>query len=155
ILACTSLLVDAQIRRRSSMREDLGVQAEIFSANSTAALSFNDPRAGAELLSTLRADGHITSAYLYSANGRLFAGYHRRAELQRTPPPLRRDGSWFESGRLILFKSIQNGGQKIGTVVLESDLGELHAQLEHFLWTILAVVLGASLLAVTVFSRLQ
>src|SRR5882672_3156191 len=73
ILACTSLLVDSQIRRRNSMRDDLGVKAEIFSANSTAALSFNDPRAGAELLSTLRADQHIRAAFLYSANGNLFA----------------------------------------------------------------------------------
>ena len=34
-----------------------------------------------------------------------------------------------------MFKSILSGGQKIGTVALESDLGELSSRLQHFLWS--------------------
>ena len=39
--------------------------------------------------------------------------------------------------------------------MLESDLGELYGQLQHFLWVVLMVILVASLLAVALSSRLQ
>jgi hypothetical protein len=38
LLACVSLIIDDQIKDRARMRQDIGVLADIFSANSTAAL---------------------------------------------------------------------------------------------------------------------
>jgi two-component system, sensor histidine kinase len=156
LLACVSLIIDDQIKDRARMGQDLGVLADIFSANSTAALSFNDPSAAKELLATLRAKQHITAAFLYSAEGKLFASYHREPNLKNTAAPsLRADGSLFDSQHLMVFKSILNDGQKIGTVALESDLGELIGQLQRFLWVILAAMLGASLVALVLSSMLQ
>jgi Periplasmic sensor domain len=138
------------------MRHDVEVLADIFSANSTAALTFNDPYAAKELLATLQAKQHITAAFLYSADGKLFARYRRDAGLGETAAPqLLADGSRFDSQRLTVFKSILNAGQKIGTVELESDLGELTSQLQHFLWVVLGVIAGASLVAIFLSSRLQ
>src|SRR5450631_1822494 len=77
MLAWTAVLVYDQIAARESMRNDLNVLAEIFSANSTAALSFNDRPAAEELLSTLQAKQHITSAFLYESDGTVFARYRR------------------------------------------------------------------------------
>ena len=77
MLACAALLVYDQIAARESMRNDLDVLAEIFSANSTAALSFNDRPAAEELLSTLEAKQHITSAFLFRPDGTVFAKYRR------------------------------------------------------------------------------
>lgn len=134
LLGSASLLIDDQIQGRDSMRRDLGVMAEIFSANSTAALTFNDPSAARELLETLHAKQHITAAFLYTANGKPFASYQREPGLESAAePPLLPDGSRFDSERLTVFKSILSGGQKIGTVALQSDLGELSSQLQHFL----------------------
>ena len=156
LLASASLLVDDQIQGRETMRHDVEVLADIFSANSTAALTFNDPYAAKELLATLHAKLHITAAFLYSADGKLFARYRRDAGLGETAaPPLLSDGSRFDSQHLTVFKSIQSAGQKVGTVELESDLGELNDQLAHFLWVVLVVIAGASLLAVMLSSRLQ
>jgi len=156
LLASGSLLIDDQIQGRDGMRRDLGVLAEIFSANSAAALTFNDPYAARELLATLQAKQHIAAAFLYTADGRLFATYQRQpGAAGAAVPHLRNDGSWFEAQRLIVFKSILSGGQKIGTAVLESDLGELHDQLVHFLWVVFMVITGASLLAVILSSWLQ
>jgi signal transduction histidine kinase len=156
LLACASLLIDDQLQGRDAMRHDLGVLADIFSANSTAALSFNDPQAAGELLATLQAKQHVTAAFLYSAGGRLFASYHREPGLEgNAPPPPQADGNRIDSRGLIVFKSILNGKQKIGTVVLESDLIELNDQRDHFLWVVLVVMLGASLLALVLSSRLQ
>ena len=156
ILACAALLIDAQIQVRDAMRNDLEVLADIFSANSTAALSFSDSPAAAELLATLRVKPHVTVALLYSANGKVFASYHRESgPAQATPSALRGDGSVFEPHRLVVSRTIVNGGQSIGTVVLESDLGRLQDQLTHFLWVVLLVIAGASLLAVMIASSLQ
>ncbi len=156
LLGSASLLIDDQIQGRDRMRHDVEVLADIFSANSTAALTFNDPGAAKELLATLNANQHITAAFLYSAAGKVFASYGRERGLENAAAPLLRgDGSRFDSQRLTVFKSILSGGQKIGTVALESDLGELSSQLQHFLWVVLGVIAGASLVAVLLSSRLQ
>jgi signal transduction histidine kinase/CheY-like chemotaxis protein len=154
LVACASLFIEDQIQGRDRMRHDLEVLADIFSANSTAALTFNDPSAAKELLATLHAKGHITAAFLYSADGKPFARYHRDGGLA-TAPPLRGDGSQFDSQHLTVYNSILSAGQKIGTVELESDLNELTSELQHFLWVVFVVILGASLVAVFLSSRLQ
>jgi methyl-accepting chemotaxis protein len=154
LVACASLFIEDQIQGRDRMRHDLEVLADIFSANSTAALTFNDPSAAKELLATLHAKGHITAAFLYSADGKPFARYHRDRGLA-TAPPLRGDGSQFDSQHLTVYNSILSAGQKIGTVELESDLNELTSELQHFLWVVFVVILGASLVAVFLSSRLQ
>src|SRR5689334_4727575 len=76
-VAGATLVAYDQIAARASMKNDLNVLAEIFSANSTAALSFSDHSAADELLATLRARTHITSAFIYTPDGKLFARYLR------------------------------------------------------------------------------
>src|SRR5437868_8455880 len=73
LLACAAVLFYDQIAARESMRNDLDVLAQIFSANSTAALTFNDGPAAEELFSTLRARQHIRFAALYRLDGTPFA----------------------------------------------------------------------------------
>src|SRR5512142_2319468 len=97
MLACAAVVVYDQIAARESMRNDLDVLAEIFSANSTAALSFNDRPAAEELLSTLQAKPHITFAALFRPDGTIFARYRREgagAGRMVTLPPV--DRTWFE-----------------------------------------------------------
>jgi hypothetical protein len=66
-----------------STRKDLTVLAKIFGSNSTAALSFNDPKAAEELLAGLEAKQTILCAYLYTQDGRIFSRYYRGAEQGR------------------------------------------------------------------------
>src|SRR5690348_8991692 len=87
ILASAAILVYDQIAARVMMSNDIGVLSQIFSANSTAALSFDDRAAGEELLSTLRVKTHITDAFLLSADGRVFAAYHRAGIRTPAAPP--------------------------------------------------------------------
>ncbi len=131
LLACAAVLPYDQIAARDSMRNDLGVLADIFSANSSAALSFNDRSAAEELLSTLQAKQHVVAAFLYAADGKLFATYYRPPEQTRIAAPRPEDdSSRFGADRLVLFRSVLLKGQKVGTVCLESDLGELNARLQ-------------------------
>jgi two-component system, sensor histidine kinase and response regulator len=155
LAASGSLLIDEQMVGREALRRDLGVLADIFSANSTAALTFSDTQAARELLATLHLNQHITAAFLYSADGKLFATYRREPGLAAGAPASQGDRSWVDPHGVHVSKSILTGAQKIGTVMLESDLGELDDKLQHFLWMVLLIIIGASLMAVVLSSRLQ
>lgn len=156
ILACATFLIYDQVAYRESMRSDLGILAEIFGSNSTAALSFGDPPAARALLSGLRAKRSVTKAVIYSANGKPFAEYVRKQSAANSAPPgVRADGSWFEGNRLRLFRSIVLDGQAIGSIYLESDLDDLHSRLKRFSEIVIGVLFLGSLLALALSSQLQ
>src|SRR5580704_15809010 len=96
VAACGTLLTFENITFRADLRNDLGVLAEMYGANSAAALSFNDRQAAGELLSGFRVKRHIASAILYSTDGKVFAAYQRDPGSSGPAPQLRADGSWFE-----------------------------------------------------------
>jgi signal transduction histidine kinase/DNA-binding NarL/FixJ family response regulator len=155
VVTCGAILTYAEVTFRADMRNDLGVLAEMFGSNSTAALSFNDRQTAAELLSGFRAKRHIVAASLYSADGGVFASYQRDPGPSGSAPKLRPEGSWFENDQLVLFKRVILRGQPIGTVYLVSDLGELHDQIKRFGWVVLGLMAGAALFAVGLSSWLQ
>jgi two-component system, sensor histidine kinase and response regulator len=145
-----------QLALRAEMRNDLSVLAEIFGGNSTAALTFGDQRAADELLAGLRAKRHVVAAFIYDANGHLFAAY-RRADMPASSPapPVARDSSWFENNRLKVTRTIHLNQQAIGSIYFESDLDELYASFRRFAWIMLAILLGTASLALLLSARLQ
>jgi two-component system, sensor histidine kinase and response regulator len=156
ILACTALIVYDQVKMRESMRGDLESLADIIGANSTAALSFSDQKAAAEMLSGLRAKRHIVSACMYSDDGRVFATYLREqtGEVFEVPDA-RPDGTWFEGDSLVVFKRIVLDRQTVGAIYLQSDLDELRSQRKRFSEMVALTLLMASFVAFALSSRLQ
>jgi two-component system, sensor histidine kinase and response regulator len=141
---------------RDSTRNDLTVLAEIFGSNSTAALTFNDPKAAEELLSGLVAKRSILRAYLYTADGHVFSGYRRGAEPDKPPPPhAGRDESWLEDGRIKIFRRIRLRSQPVGAIYLESDLGEFYAQVKQFSGIVVIILIFAEPMAFLLSSKLQ
>jgi signal transduction histidine kinase/CheY-like chemotaxis protein len=141
---------------RASMRNDLDVLAEIFGSNTTAALSFADQKATEEILSGLKAKRHIVGACIYSLDGDLFATYRRQPETQGFAcPGLQPEHSWFEPSRLLVFKRIVLRGKPIGTIYLESDLGEIQARFRRLAEIVFVILLVTSLLALGLSSKLQ
>ncbi|MGD1091685.1 MAG: ATP-binding protein [Bryobacteraceae bacterium] len=156
VVACSAVLGYEQIEFREDMRNDLAVLAKILGSNSTAALTFHDQLAGEELLSGLKAKEHIVAAVIYSTDQRPFAIYRRDpGSTARSLPKFRPNRNWFEHGEFFLFQNIQLNGQTVGTVYLESDLGELRNRLRNFAWIVLAIIFGTSTLVLILFSRLQ
>lgn len=154
--AYAAVLVYDQISFRDSMQSDLRILAEILGASSTAPLSFGDQLAAQELLLALAAKRHIVAAVLYSPNGNLFASYLRDPQRpQSAGSGPHSDRNWFEGDRLKLFQGITFNHQVIGTLYLESDLGDLHERLRHFAGPVLIILLLAFLLALGLSSRLQ
>jgi signal transduction histidine kinase/CheY-like chemotaxis protein len=156
ILSCVAILSYDLAVFRKSLVKDLETLAEIVGSNSTAALSFGDQNAAEELLSALRAKPHIRVALIYSADGTLFAHYRRPGSLGDSAlPKLLAEGAHFEPERLVLFHQIKLGSRSIGTVYLDSDLEEMRQHLVQFAWTVIVVILLASLPALALARRLQ
>ncbi len=156
ILACAAVLGSNLAALLSSMRNDLGVLAEIFGSNSTAALAFGDQKAAEEVLSALKAKGHIVGACIYSPDGKPFATYRRAPESREfTVPPLGSDGSRLEGGRVTVFRRISLRRKIIGAICLESDLGEILSRFRDSAAIVLVILLAALLLALGLSSRLQ
>jgi signal transduction histidine kinase/DNA-binding response OmpR family regulator len=155
MLACTAILAYDQYSGREEMQSDLGIQAGIYASNSTAALSFGDQKAAAELLSGLKAKPHIIAAIIYSDEGAPFATYFRSGTPNTGAPTMRPEASWFEHGRLKLFRAVVLNRQMIGMVYIESDLSELRARLGRFAWMLVAILVSTFLFAYGLSSRLQ
>jgi len=156
VVASAGVLGYDQFSLRAEMSNDLGVLAGILGANSTAALTFGDQRAAEELLAGLRVKRHMVGAFIYDANGKLFAAY-RRADTPANSdvPKPAGNASWFEYNRLKVFQTIQFNQRATGSIYLESDLGELYTSLGRFAWIMLAILMGTASLALLLSSRLQ
>ncbi|HZR32886.1 MAG TPA: response regulator [Terriglobales bacterium] len=156
LLGCLGVGIYDLLDLRRSMANDATILAGIIGSNSTAALSFNDAKAAEEVLSGLRAEPHIVSACIFTAKGEPFALYSRHAGVGfRCPLNLQPDGSAFHDQRLLEFQTIRLGGEKLGTVYIESDLGELWTRRNRYA-AIVSGVLGVCLiLAFILGSRLQ
>src|ERR1700758_5416164 len=85
ILAGAGIVIVDSILFRDTMQRDLTTLASIVGDNSTAALTFDDPRVATEILSALRARPHVVAACLYQPTGSLFARYSRPGAAQDCP----------------------------------------------------------------------
>src|SRR3990172_1561315 len=126
LLACGAFLTFDIYRFRQSSVHDLETLAQVLGSNSTAAMTFNDPNSGHEVLQALSAKEHVLGACVYRNDGRIFANYSRNsAEPEFACPSVETDLSRFERRRLVVFRKIVLDDQPIGTVFLASDLEEL------------------------------
>ena len=78
IVASLAMAISEAISSRRSLRQEITALGEIVGANTAAAVTFNDRKAAEETLSALRAHPHILSAYVLSADDRVFARYTAR-----------------------------------------------------------------------------
>ncbi len=155
-VACGAILMSHYYIQRDSLRRDLSVLAEITGDNSTAALSFGDRKTAEELLSGLRVKRSVTTAALYTLDGKVFAGY-RRGQGGSAPASVQmKEDRWaFENNRLRIFQRILLQHQLIGAIYLESDLGEVHSKLREFSLIVIVILMVALLVAFILSARLQ
>jgi signal transduction histidine kinase/CheY-like chemotaxis protein len=155
ILACAILLVYDIQSCRDSMTHDDEILAGVIGENSTAALSFDDPRAAQDLLQSLRAHPAVISACIYSQAGGIFARYSRTGMPLGCPPRALKDQANFDATRLALFHSVYLNGQKEGSVFIATNLDELHDRILRLLQIIFVVLLVSSGAAYFLASRLK
>jgi signal transduction histidine kinase len=156
LLLANAALVLADVRRfRNDMVQDLEILGEIIAENTTAALTFNDPKAANETLGVLQAKAPIAAAGLYDKQGRLFATYRRSKAPGPIPPRAEASGYRFAGDAFVLFWPVVNQGEPVGTLYLMSDLGEMYSRLRLQAETVTVVLFAAVLVSLLFSSRLQ
>ncbi|MCA1559844.1 MAG: response regulator [Acidobacteria bacterium] len=149
VLASAGYLAFDYYGTREDLREDLTSQAGMLLENSQAAIQFLDPGAATLTLNTLRANTHIRAACLYDATGKLFSEFLPFADAPSCPAAPPPDGHHFTANRLELTSSGILQGDKVGSLLLRSDLDVLTSRLRAqgiIVAVLLVVALGVALL---------
>ncbi|HLY73342.1 MAG TPA: ATP-binding protein [Planctomycetota bacterium] len=143
--SCTVFITYLWFSTRARLVERQETMATIVGDQSTAALEFDQPSQAAAILATLKAEQPIVAAAIYTRPGRLFASYLREgispSILPALPGP---DGQRFQDGDLLDFHPIQSGGDRVGTLLMRSDLSELRDRVYFVIGTAVLVLIGAS-----------
>ena len=174
ILSSSAVFIigDHVTSRRALVRE-LSTVAQIVGRNSTAAVLFDDPEAGRDILSALGAKSNIAGAVIVDRRGEVFASFVRghasageSATILAVPPGidprLLQPSSVWQAGDVKFLdrfvdvaEPIVLDGETLGLVVVRSDLSYLYDQMRfQLLIATIATVLSV-LVAVLLSSRLQ
>ena len=140
---------------RSGMVRDLRTLAAVVGTNGSSALDFDDEEFAAKTLAALAATPNITTAAIYTKDGRVLAKYLRDKRSELPPEQPGPEKYVFKNGYLMLFRPILRGEERIGSIYLQSTLDEMNARLARYAGIGGAIVLGASLIAFLFSSRLQ
>ncbi len=153
LLTCTAFLAYEFLTFRQTAVRQFSTLGEIISANSTAALAFDNPSDAGEILSALKAEPHVVAAALYDGEGRLFSVYPDSLPLDAVPAAPGRDGYRFERAYLVGFEPVvQGGNRRLGTLFLSADMGAMSDRLR--LYGVIAVlVIAVSFLVVYLLSH--
>jgi PAS domain S-box-containing protein len=153
LLACLGFVVSDLVNLRDRMAGDLSTLAQLVGSYSTAALTFGDRGAAAEVLNALRAKPSIVAACIYTVQGVPFARYAKASHSSpRVPPP---DGLHYQRGELVLVYGIRLDQERIGTLYIASDARDLNARLKQYAIIAAGIVLVSLLIAFVLSSRLQ
>jgi signal transduction histidine kinase len=140
---------------RQSSVQQLRTLGEAIASNSTAALAFENPEDGASVLAAFEADPHIVAAALYDASGAVFATWP--ADLDRGTLPAAGAVRRYEFGAFGLsgFEPVAQGGRRLGTLYVASNLDAIYERLRLYALIVAVVVVLSSLAAWAIARRLQ
>jgi two-component system sensor histidine kinase/response regulator len=147
LLGCAGFLgYDMHVHREAKL-EELRSVADLIGTSSTAALAFDDALGGTRILEALKSRPHIRAGILYRPDGRFFASYIR-ADLTGKMVPLEigASGAVWGKDRLTLASPVELNAQVLGSLYLETDLGDLQDRLRQF--EELTVLIAASSLLI-------
>ena len=152
LLAGFGLMALDLVRHARSTQHDLETQADVLALTSQAALSFQDPRAATEDLSSLRAKPTVAAAAIYDARGQVFASYASETTEIAARVPQR--GSRVDWRFVEVVRPIVAGHEPVGSIYIRGEHQLLSRLLEYL--GALAVILAASLGAgIALTNRLQ
>ncbi len=147
------LAVD-RMSARSQLQNRLATLADVVGQNSNAALTFNDAKAGNEVLAALQAEPPIVAGCLYDLSARLFASYQRDPGVQTCASNLGARVMLSEDYSSVL-RPVTRGSEIVGTLLLTSDLRDLKRRSHRLLSIAGALLLIALLVGVVAGSLMQ
>ncbi len=141
---------------RNSTERDLQTLADVVGASTASSLEFDEEKSATNALATLEQKPSILSATIYKKDDKVFATYTRAGRLASDQTPARgEDGFHYVNGQLQVFRPIQRDADRLGTILFQVDLSDLHALIQNYIIGSLVVLAGALLVAFVFSSRLQ
>ncbi len=126
---------------------ELEAIAEVVGKNATAALRFQVNKDAERILTSLRAKGHVTGALFLDPQGNVFATYVRSDDIEVAAPKVIKEGYTIDRYHLTWTHRVEQDGDFLGTVYIESDLEELYDQVVSSVEAMLIVTVAAAALA--------
>jgi signal transduction histidine kinase len=155
LLTCAAFFIHEFLTFRQSTTRNLSVLAKVIAANSTAALAFANQDDAQEVLAALKAEKDIVAASLYDRDGKLFSRYPAELPPEAFPAVPQSDGYRFESSSLMAFQPVHQGGKRLGTLYLKSDMGAIYERLRLYVTILVSVIVASFLLAYWLSTKLQ
>jgi signal transduction histidine kinase len=159
-LACLAFFTYDQITFRQGLVRTLSAQADIVGSNSVSAILFNDPQSAGNTLSALKSSQSVTTAGIFTLDGKPFATYKRETgeDILSVPniPGSQTETYRFTDSHLVLVRRIMFQGKPVGLVYIRADLREIDQRLKRYAAIALAVLLlslAAALLVSSLFGR--
>ncbi|MFB9245693.1 putative bifunctional diguanylate cyclase/phosphodiesterase [Massilia antarctica] len=156
-VASLALIVFQFLSMRGVLADDLRVQAQIVGNNSSAALLFNDVKAGEETLAGLAVSPSVASASIFDARGALLAHYQRGTGAQPGEPDaaLLAAGYRYAIDAVEVAHVVRVNQQRVGVVLIRATLDQLFARLLTYAGLTLAVALASLALAYALVSSMR
>ncbi|MEO5804295.1 MAG: PAS domain S-box protein [Verrucomicrobiota bacterium] len=155
LLTSGAFIIYELVAFRSTLLENSQTLAQIVAATSTAALTFDDEKAAAEILSKLQAEDTILQASLYNIQNNLMARYPASQPLENFPAVAQGDGHYFEHRTLNFFVPVSEGDSRIGTLYLKTDLKPIYHRLRLYGGIMAGVLVGSLLIGLALSNWLQ
>jgi signal transduction histidine kinase/CheY-like chemotaxis protein/HPt (histidine-containing phosphotransfer) domain-containing protein len=163
LLVCVVFVAYDISSSRQRLVSDLGMLGDVVGRNSTAAVTFTDPKTASDTLEGLSRNEHIVSAMIVSHSGGTLARFDRGAagDVPHTPmfpaDTAQTGKPWraFTLSSLIVTRPIVFENEVIGAVVIESDLRDIASRTYSLGKIVVVVLLAALWLALIIGSRLQ
>ncbi len=182
-ISAITFLINDIITLKHTISSNLSTMARVIGNNSTAAIVFEDRMAAAEILSSLSAEPHVISAFLYNSNGEAIARYFNRNSkktnrLEREmiykreywknhgllpknwhegAPQYKnlKEGITIRSDHIDVFQRIYLDNKVIGAICIEYDLEPLKSRLKWYVAIGTSVLIISLIMAYFIASRLQ
>jgi PAS domain S-box-containing protein len=155
LLTCTSFFSYELVTFRQTTVRQLSAIAEIIANNSTGALAFDSRDDANEVLASLKAERHIVAAGLYDIDGNLFAKYPSDVPANMFPNMPVEESYRFEHSHLLGFQPVMQGGKRLGTLYLKSNMEAMYERFQLYGGIVVLVIALSSLLAYLLSKHLQ
>ncbi|MBX3324285.1 MAG: response regulator [Nitrospira sp.] len=157
-------VINDQLSVRVTVESRMAALADVIGTNSTAALTFRDHKTARETLSALRQEPHVVSAFTIDVDRKTFSTYINPEYAGSTPSILETPSgielSTTRQSRIVddfleVSTPIILDGQRIGWILLRSDLTEVDQRLRRSGTIALAIFIASGLLALFISRQLQ
>ena len=153
VFAAVGIFTWDVIQYRREITRDITAQARTIGENSTASITFEDPRAAGETLAVLEIHPNVEYACMFRADGSLFATYFRDGRgACPTAAGDMLDVGWQDAQ---IIAPINLNGRRIGSVLIHRDMTDVIERLSVLGAILTALLAFAVLLAALVGHRMQ